>query len=153
MTSPPPAYTGNVSGLVIGTGAFANDLFFSGTDSNLYMITLATMSTPASIQIIASGGSAGGYLATDPYDGSLFITQSDRVMRLAAPSGAGFAFAAGSSPPCRNPLPVSLLGLGAASAFSPAVVRPARVLLQKFRSSPPPPKPSASKPDGFFFPF
>jgi hypothetical protein len=48
----------------------------------------------------------------DPADGSLLVTQSDRVLRLTAPAGAGFTIGGKGAP---VPADLTLLGSGVVS--------------------------------------
>ncbi|MCW3473985.1 SPASM domain-containing protein [Limobrevibacterium gyesilva] len=59
--------------------------------------------------IIASGGSRGDYTAPNPLDGSLFLTQSDRILELGCGSACGIGVA---PPPSSVPEPASLALLG-----------------------------------------
>ena len=75
----------NLDGTVAGTGLLAGNIFANTTDGHLLEIDLTT-----GIQtLIATGGSRGDFVAADP-NGTLLVTQTDRVLRLTAPSGGGF---------------------------------------------------------------
>jgi WD40 repeat protein len=76
------------NGLALGTGRFAGHLYVSTLDGSLIDINLATNSQT----VIASGGERGDFLAFDPNDGSLLVTQSDRIVRVKFPPGPATSF-------------------------------------------------------------
>ncbi|MEP6755633.1 MAG: PEP-CTERM sorting domain-containing protein, partial [Chthonomonadales bacterium] len=57
--------------------------------------------------LIASGGSRGDFVAVDP-NGTLLLTQIDRIQRLTAPQGGGFG---------QTPEPGTLAMIGGMGAF------------------------------------
>jgi hypothetical protein len=73
-------------GCAIGTGVFAGKLFVNATDGRLWQVDLTT----GEKVVLASGGSRGDFVTPDPNDGSLLITQSDRILRLRASGGGAF---------------------------------------------------------------
>ena len=75
----------NADGCAVGTGAFAGQLFVNTKDGRLVRVILAT----GAQTVLASGGSRGDFVTPAP-DGSLFITQSDRILRLSTSNGGGF---------------------------------------------------------------
>ncbi len=74
-------------GTALGTGSLAGNLFVNTNFGYLYEVNLT--GTPVATEL-ASGGSRGDFVAVDPTNGSLLITQSDRILRLTAPAGGGF---------------------------------------------------------------
>jgi hypothetical protein len=77
---------GNPDGIAVGTGGTAGFLIVNTNAGNLDLIYL-----PAnSLSVIASGGSRGDFVTVDPNNGTLLITQSDRIARLIPPSGGTF---------------------------------------------------------------
>ena len=76
-----------IDGIAIGQGTLAGNLFINDNNGSLYEFNLGT----SVLTTIANGGSRGDFVAVDTSNGSLFITQSDRVLRLTAPSGGSFA--------------------------------------------------------------
>ena len=73
-------------GAAIGQGALAGNIFVNTNNGTLYGVNLTSLAQT----LIASGGSRGDFVAADP-NGSLLVTQTDRVQRLTAPTGGGFA--------------------------------------------------------------
>ncbi len=86
---------GDPDGTAVGYGALAGNLFVNTNQGTLVEINLTTLATT----LIASGGSRGDLVNVDPNDGSLFITQTDSVLRLTGPSGSGFGRLRQSHPP------------------------------------------------------
>lgn len=76
-----------LDGIALGAGSLAGRLFVNTNDGRVVELDLATKSQT----VIASNGSRGDFVAVDPTDGALLLTQTDRVLRLAAPAGGGFA--------------------------------------------------------------
>jgi sugar lactone lactonase YvrE len=76
------ANLGNVGpdGVAVGTGSLAGKLFSNNNNGTIVEIDLATNTQT----VIATGGSRGDFVTVDP-NGSLLLTQSDRVLRLAPP--------------------------------------------------------------------
>lgn len=75
-----------IDGLALGNGSLSGKIFANTNDGRFIQISLG--STPVQT-LLASGGSRGDFVAVDP-EGTLLITQSDRILRLRAPSGGGF---------------------------------------------------------------
>ena len=68
---------GGIDGVGVGSGSFNGLIVVNTNNGNLVEINLAT-----SLQtLLATGGSRGDFVAPDP-NGSLLISQSDRVVRL-----------------------------------------------------------------------
>src|SRR5262249_30262419 len=88
---------GTPDGIALGTGILAGNLFVNTHAGTLLELNLAT----DALTTIAEGGSRGDFAIADPNDGSLLLTQTDRVLRLTAPPGGGFGFGA---PPNAAPL-------------------------------------------------
>ncbi len=89
-------------GTAVGTGTLAGDLFVNSNAGQFYEIDLGTHA----VSLIADLGTRGDFVTVDP-NGSLLITQTDRIMRLTPPAGGGFS---GGSVP--EPATLTLLGLG-----------------------------------------
>lgn len=102
---------GGKTGLIAGTGAFEGMLFLNGNDGSLYEINPAAAVQANRLTAIATGGSIGQFMATDPLTGDMYITQSDSVLVLhSTNANAGFASTAipGAAP---EPASLGLLGL------------------------------------------
>jgi hypothetical protein len=69
---------GGPDGIALGTGPVAGDLFANTNGGTVVEVNLAT----AAQTIIASGGSRGDFVSVDSNNGTLLVTQSDRIMRL-----------------------------------------------------------------------
>ena len=68
---------GGIDGVGVGSGAFAGLIVVNTNNGNLVEINLAT-----NLQtLLATGGSRGDFVAPDP-NGTLLISQSDRIVRL-----------------------------------------------------------------------
>jgi type VI protein secretion system component Hcp len=65
-------------GLALGAGPLAGNLFTNTDGGTLVEVNLRT----ASQTVVASGGSRGGFLIVDPTNGTLFLTQSDDILRV-----------------------------------------------------------------------
>jgi hypothetical protein len=70
--------SGGPDGIALGKGPVAGNLFVNTNGGTLVEVNLAT----AAQTIIASGGSRGDFVTVDPNNATLFVTQSDRIMRL-----------------------------------------------------------------------
>ncbi len=79
-------FNDSVDGAALGTGSLAGYLFANTNSGNLWQMDMNTNA----LTLLASGGSRGDFLAVDPTNGTLLITQTDSVLRLTAPSGAAF---------------------------------------------------------------
>ncbi|MGO9601699.1 MAG: hypothetical protein ACLP7Q_27320 [Isosphaeraceae bacterium] len=74
-------------GTALGVGSIAGNIFANANDGKLWEINLTT-----GVQtLIASGGSRGDFVTVDPTNGTLLLTQTDRILRLTAPQGGGFS--------------------------------------------------------------
>jgi hypothetical protein len=100
---------GGLDGIGVGTGLLAGNAFVTTHDGTLLDLNLST----GLLTTIAEGGSRGDFVIADPNDGSLLITQSDRVLRLTAPPGGGFGFPPAAAPLVPEPSSLALLGMGA----------------------------------------
>jgi hypothetical protein len=69
---------GGPDGIALGTGPVAGNLFVNTNGGTVVEVNLATKAQT----IIASGGSRGDFVTVDPNNGTLLLTQSDRIMRL-----------------------------------------------------------------------
>ncbi|HZT41519.1 MAG TPA: hypothetical protein VFA07_05000 [Chthonomonadaceae bacterium] len=72
-------------GCALGQGSLQGLLFVNTNLGEVFQIDLSTQV----ITLIASGGSRGDFVTVDP-NGTLLLTQSDRIMRLIPPSGGSF---------------------------------------------------------------
>jgi Big-like domain-containing protein len=72
------AISGAPDGVALGTGPVAGNLFVNTNGGTIVEVNLAT----AAQALIASGGSRGDFVTVDPNNGTLLVTQSDRIMRL-----------------------------------------------------------------------
>ena len=91
-----------IDGIALGTGALSRTMFVNNNGGVLSTLDLDTKV----LTTIGLFGSRGDFVTVDPTDGSMFITQSDRILHLTAPTGSGFG---GSIP---EPSSYVLLGLG-----------------------------------------
>src|SRR6185436_17628374 len=74
-----------VDGPALGIGSLAGKLFANVNDGTVWQVDLAS-----GVQtLLASGGSRGDLVAVDPADGTLLLTQTDRVLRLHGPPPCG----------------------------------------------------------------
>jgi autotransporter-associated beta strand protein len=77
---------GTPDGTAVGAGALAGNLFVNTNGGTLIEVNLATHAQT----LLALGGSRGDFVSVDPTNGTLFVTQSDRVLRLIPAAGGGF---------------------------------------------------------------
>ncbi len=73
-------------GMAIGVGTLAGNIFVNCNDGTLVQVNIATKAQT----LLASSGSRGDLVAIDPSDGSLLLTQTDRILRLTPPPGGAF---------------------------------------------------------------
>jgi probable HAF family extracellular repeat protein len=95
-----------------GIGILSNDNAFKGNiivTTDLGSVIMIDAATGAQT-LIASGGTEGGFMAPDPTNGSLLLSQSREVFRLDCGSGCGTGSA---GPPAGTPEPASILAVGA----------------------------------------
>jgi WD40 repeat protein len=90
---------------VISGGTFNGDIIVNNNDGTVGLIN-PTIGTE---DIIASGGTRGDFVSPDTSNGTLFLSQNERVDRLICPAGSS----CGSTPP-PVPEPASITLLGAA---------------------------------------
>ena len=77
-SSTPGRSAGGPDGIALGKGPVAGNLFVNTNGGTVVEVNLAT----AAKTLIASGGSRGDFVTVDPNNGTLLVTQSDRIMRL-----------------------------------------------------------------------
>jgi sugar lactone lactonase YvrE len=70
--------SGGLDGIALGKGPVAGNLFVNTNGGTRVEVNLAT----AAKTTIATGGSRGDFVAVDPNDGTLLVTQTDRIMRV-----------------------------------------------------------------------
>jgi hypothetical protein len=101
---------GTPDGIALGTGILAGNLFVNTHAGTLLELNLAT----DALTTIAEGGSRGDFAIADPNNGSLLLTQSDRVLRLTAPPGGGFGLGAppNAAPLVPEPSALALIAVG-----------------------------------------
>jgi len=85
----------NIDCTALGTGTLSGKIFANLTNGTVDEIDLLTHS----ITVIANGGSRGDFVSVDPNNNTLLLTQTDRIMRLAAPTGGGFGGEVAPLPP------------------------------------------------------
>jgi Bacterial Ig-like domain (group 3)/Putative flagellar system-associated repeat len=78
--------TGGPDGIALGAGTLAGNVFVNTNSGTLVEVNLKT----AAQTLIASGGSRGDFVTADPNNGTLLVSQSDRLLRLTGPAGGGF---------------------------------------------------------------
>jgi hypothetical protein len=78
--------SGGPDGAQLGFGGLAGNIFVNTNDGHLIEVNLTTLTQT----IIADSGSRGDFVTVDPNNGTLLITQTDRIMRLTPPSGSTF---------------------------------------------------------------
>jgi hypothetical protein len=79
------ALSGGPDGAAVGSGSLAGNIFVNTNDGHVIEVNLTTNVATT----IAQSGSRGDFVKVDP-NGSLLLTQTDRIMRLTAPAGGGF---------------------------------------------------------------
>ena len=79
--------SGGVDGTAAGYGNLAGNLFVNTNGGTVVEVSLANSFLPMTI---ASGGSRGDFVTVDPSNGTLLLTQTDRILRLTPGSGGGF---------------------------------------------------------------
>ncbi len=96
----------STDGTALGTGTLAGNLFVNTNAGNVWEYNIGS----AALTLIASGGSRGDFVVAAP-DGSLFLTQSDSILSLSAPSGSGFT----GTTDVPEPATISVLGFALAA--------------------------------------
>jgi hypothetical protein len=85
----PVPISGGPDGIAVGTGRFEGHLYVNTRGGTVVDVDMATPLTPT---VIANQGSRGDLVTPDPNDGSLLVTQSDRIIRLKFPTGPATSF-------------------------------------------------------------
>jgi len=74
------------TGVIQGNNKFSGDIIANANDGTVWLLD----PTAHTSIVIASGGSRGDYVNVDNTNGSLFLTQTDRVYRLSCGKDCGF---------------------------------------------------------------
>ncbi|MBV8405758.1 MAG: PEP-CTERM sorting domain-containing protein [Gammaproteobacteria bacterium] len=96
-------------GIIQGKSSLAGDIVSNNNDGTVDLIN----PTSGTVTEIASGGSRGDFTGQDLLNGTLFLTQTDSVLRLSCGTGCSFGGGGGGgggSVP--EPATLGLLGLG-----------------------------------------
>lgn len=93
------------TGVIQGANLFSGNIVANGNDGNVWLLNPTTHVNT----LIATGGSRGDYVGLDSTNGTLFLTQTDSVYRLAC--GANCFF---TPPPVPEPETWALLAAGLA---------------------------------------
>jgi hypothetical protein len=81
---------GNVDGIALGAGPLSGKIFGNTNFGELWEVDLTTTNQT----LIASGGSRGDFVTVDPSNGTLLLTQTDRILRVGPEGRFGpFTFA------------------------------------------------------------
>jgi hypothetical protein len=75
---------GGIDGITEGTGSLAGNLYVNVNNGTVVEVNIAD---PTQNTVIADRGSRGDFVTVDPHDGSVFFTQTDRIVRLRFPTG------------------------------------------------------------------
>jgi uncharacterized repeat protein (TIGR01451 family) len=78
--------TGGPDGIALGTGTRVGNLFVNTNSGTVVEVNLVTKAQT----LIASGGTRGDFVAVDPRNDTLIVSQTDRLARLTPPPGSGF---------------------------------------------------------------
>jgi hypothetical protein len=78
-------FINTVDGTALGFGSLAGNIFANTNDGRVVEVNLSTLAQ----SVIASGGSRGDFVTVDP-NGSLLLSQTDRLQRLSPAAGGGF---------------------------------------------------------------
>ena len=86
----PPTYSFGpqltADGTAVGQGVIAGKLFANCNDGTVWEVDLAT----GAMNVVMTNGTRGDFAQVDINDGTLLITQSDRILRLIPPPGGSF---------------------------------------------------------------
>ena len=94
-------------GTALGTGSLAGNIFVNTNGGRLLEYNLLGMPVATTI---GTGGSRGDFVTVDP-NGTLLLTQTDRILRLAAPQGGSFGVPESGTLALMGSLSVMALGL------------------------------------------
>jgi hypothetical protein len=72
---------GGPDGTALGAERLAGNIYANNNNGEVVEINLTTLAQT----VIATGGSRGDFASVDPNDGSLLVTQSDRIVRIQGP--------------------------------------------------------------------
>jgi hypothetical protein len=103
--------SGGPDGTALGSGILAGKIYANTNGGDLIEIDLATKAQT----VLVTGGSRGDFIGVDVSNGSLLFTQTDRVLRLTAPTGGCFGSACNPAP---EPSELSLLFAASLAMFA-----------------------------------
>jgi hypothetical protein len=83
------------TGVIAGSGLFAGDIVSNNNDGTVWLIDHITGNAVE----IASNGTRGDYVGVDGTNGSLFLTQTNEVLRLSCGADCGFVVQPGVPEP------------------------------------------------------
>ncbi len=94
-------------GAAVGEGKLAGNIFVNTNGGTVVEVNIATDAQT----LIAAGGSRGDFVSLDP-NGSLFLSQTDEVLRLSPPAGGCFGANCGATVPEPSSGVLMFSGLG-----------------------------------------
>jgi hypothetical protein len=92
---------GHPDGIAVGAGALVGSLVVNTNGGTLILISRSTRTEV----VIASGGTRGDFVTVDPTNGTLLVSQSDRIARLIPPSNSRFGGNPTPTPTTPTPTP------------------------------------------------
>src|SRR5262249_22699866 len=91
----------SLDGTAAGAGSLSGFIFANTNDGRVLQVSLATNASGGhDMVVIAQGGTRGDFVAVDPHNGTLLLTQSSNIVRLHPPAGGSFL----PPPPYRYPV-------------------------------------------------
>jgi hypothetical protein len=98
---------GGPDGAAVGEGKLAGNIFVNTNGGTVVEVNIATDAQT----LLAAGGSRGDFVSLDP-NGSLFLSQTDEVLRLSPPAGGCFGANCGATVPEPSSGVLMFSGLG-----------------------------------------